>query len=51
VGESQFVGRATAEHAHGEDGRRMLGFERFAIPADGTPTEQDLIRQANALLA
>ncbi len=42
--------RAGAEHAHGEEGRRLLGFEKFDVPADASPAERSVIARANELL-
>ncbi|KZV65342.1 DUF1479-domain-containing protein [Peniophora sp. CONT] len=49
-GESHFVQRAGAEHAHGEEGRRLLGFEKFDVPADASSAERSVIARANELL-
>ena len=49
-GETLFVQRGGAEHAHGQEGRRLLGFERFDVPAGASPAEMTVINRANELL-
>lgn len=49
-GESRFVQRGGPEHAHGEEGRRLLGFEKFNVPIDASSAERSVIEEANKLL-
>ncbi|TFY77782.1 hypothetical protein EWM64_g6229 [Hericium alpestre] len=50
-GETKFVWRGTAEDAHGVEGRRMLGFEKFEISDGMTGAEKSLFEEANQVLA
>ncbi|KAI0317605.1 DUF1479-domain-containing protein [Amylostereum chailletii] len=49
-GESTFVNRGSAADAHGVAGRRLLGFEKFEVPAGSTHGEAEVIRAANEIL-
>ncbi|KAI0260969.1 hypothetical protein BC834DRAFT_925695 [Gloeopeniophorella convolvens] len=49
-GESRFLNRGGKEHADGEAGRRVIGFERFVLPDDATAGEAQAIREANEIL-